>query len=135
MKHSAIALRPRKEISLQSTQISLLGRWTHLIRKYFGPAARKRYSGYVTWRGTVSEDQFLKSAISVSVETFHFMHIEGVQILEFTILGPRGTIESDERQLNWAWYVKYLKRVPNDIEFMVDRGGKRKDVTLPPGRT
>lgn len=102
------------------------------IRKYIDPDARRKYVGYVAWRGTVPEDQVSQSASDTFVEKFPFFHTEGAQILAYTIPGPNGTIEPGKRLLNWVWYVNYEEGSLEHKELMTDKDGRRHHVSLPP---
>lgn len=104
-----------------------------MVRKFIDPEVRRKYAGYVAWRGTVPEDQVSQSATDVFVEKFTFFHTKGMQILAYTIPGPNGILESGRRLLNWVWYVNYEEESSAHVELMTDKDGKRHHITLPPG--
>ncbi|KAF2997935.1 hypothetical protein E8E13_005397 [Curvularia kusanoi] len=103
------------------------------IRKLIDPSVKRKYAGYVAWRGTVPEDQVSQAATDVFVEKFPFFHTEGIQILAYTIPGPNGTVEAGKRLLNWVWYVNYPEESAEHVQLMTDKNGKRHHITLPPG--
>jgi 2-polyprenyl-6-methoxyphenol hydroxylase-like FAD-dependent oxidoreductase len=103
------------------------------IRAEYFPAAKRKYAGYVAWRGTVPETQVSRAATDVFVEKFPFYHTKGIQILAYTIPGKNGTTKPGERLLNWVWYVNYKGDSPEHVELMTDNGGNKHHITLPPG--
>jgi 2-polyprenyl-6-methoxyphenol hydroxylase-like FAD-dependent oxidoreductase len=103
------------------------------IRGFIDPKMKRKYAGYVAWRGTVPEDRVSQSASDIFVEKFPFFHTKGIQILAYTIPGHNGTVEPGKRLLNWVWYVNYKEESPEHIELMTDKEGKRHHITLPPG--
>jgi 2-polyprenyl-6-methoxyphenol hydroxylase-like FAD-dependent oxidoreductase len=103
------------------------------IRKEYYPDVKRKYAGYVAWRGTVPEDQVSQAAADVFVEKFPFYHTEGIQILAYTIPAKYGVIEPGKRLLNWVWYVNYKEESPEHIKLMTDKDGNRHHITLPPG--
>lgn len=98
------------------------------IRKFIASDLKRKYAGYVAWRGTVPETQVSSSAREVFVEKFPFFHTTGVQILAYTIPGANGTVEPGRRLLNWVWYCNYEEESPEHVELMTDRDGKRHHV-------
>jgi 2-polyprenyl-6-methoxyphenol hydroxylase-like FAD-dependent oxidoreductase len=51
------------------------------VRELLAPQAKRRYAGYVGWRGTVPEDIASAAAKEAFVEKMSFYHSEGIQIL------------------------------------------------------
>ncbi|USP80187.1 hypothetical protein yc1106_07461 [Curvularia clavata] len=103
------------------------------IRAEYFPDIKRKYAGYVAWRGTVPETQASQSLANVFVEKFTFFHSKGMQILAYTIPGKHGTTKEGERLLNWVWYVNYKEDSEEYNELMTDKDGKRHHITLPPG--
>jgi 2-polyprenyl-6-methoxyphenol hydroxylase-like FAD-dependent oxidoreductase len=103
------------------------------IRAEYFPDVKRKYAGYVAWRGTVPETHVSKAATDVFVEKFPFYHTDGIQILAYTIPGRNGTIKPGERLLNWVWYVNYKEESQEHVELMTDNEGNRHHITLPPG--
>lgn len=103
------------------------------IRAMYFPDIKRKYVGYVAWRGTIPEDQVSQAATDVFVEKFPFFHTQAVQILAYTIPGKHGTREPGKRLLNWVWYVNYEEDSPEHTELMTDKDGNRHHITLPPG--
>jgi 2-polyprenyl-6-methoxyphenol hydroxylase-like FAD-dependent oxidoreductase len=103
------------------------------IRAEYFPDIKRKYAGYVAWRGTVPETQVSQAATDVFVEKFSFYHHEGNQILAYTIPGRHGTTKLGERLLNWVWYCNFKEESPEHVELMTDNEGKRHHITLPPG--
>ncbi|CAO2652441.1 Nn.00g007240.m01.CDS01 [Neocucurbitaria sp. VM-36] len=102
-------------------------------RAMYFPDIKRRYAGYVAWRGTVSEHEVSKAAADVFIQKFSFFHTKGTQILAYTIPGKHGTLEPGKRLLNWVWYENYKESSPEHIELMTDKDGKRHHITLPAG--
>ncbi|KAF2119868.1 hypothetical protein BDV96DRAFT_566221 [Lophiotrema nucula] len=100
--------------------------------KYF-PDAKRKYAGYVAWRGTVPEDRVSEFATAVFKEKFTFYHTEGNQILAYLIPGHHGSLQPGKRLVNYVWYCNYEEESPEHVELMTDKDGKRHHVTLPPG--
>lgn len=103
------------------------------IRAEYFPDVKRKYAGYVAWRGTIPETQASKSLVEVFVEKFTFFHSKGMQILAYTIPGKHGATKEGERLLNWVWYVNYKEDSKEYNELMTDKDGKRHHITLPPG--
>src|ERR1700730_7783396 len=96
------------------------------------PAVRPRYAGYVAWRGTVPEDE-------LSTDTFHrlrdaitYQLLPNSHILVYPIPNLDGGVEPGRRLMNFVWYRNVAAGTDLD-ELMVDRQGRRRTVSLPPG--
>jgi 2-polyprenyl-6-methoxyphenol hydroxylase-like FAD-dependent oxidoreductase len=103
------------------------------IRRLLLPDVKRKYVGYVAWRGTVPETQLSEEAKDVFVEKFPFYHSTGVQLLGYLIPGQNGSIEPGHRLLNWIWYSNYEDGGDSLEELMTDVNGRRHAITLPVG--
>jgi 2-polyprenyl-6-methoxyphenol hydroxylase-like FAD-dependent oxidoreductase len=103
------------------------------IRSLYFPDVKRKYVGYVAWRGTVPESAISESSAAAFAEKFAFYHTTGTQLLAYLIPGRHGSKKPGDRLVNWVWYNNYAENSPEHIELMTDRSGKRHRVTLPPG--
>lgn len=98
-------------------------------------AKEREYAGYVAFRGTANERELSPAARDVFVEKFTFFH--GIdpktQILAYTIPGHDGTVEQDQRFVNWVWYWNIAKGSQEFKDLMTDTSGKTHRLTLPTG--
>ncbi|KAI9792469.1 MAG: hypothetical protein M1833_001082 [Piccolia ochrophora] len=104
------------------------------IRKILNPGVKRDYAGYVAWRGTVPEREVSTAVKEAFVEKFAFFHTAAIQILCYTIPGPKGTVEPGKRLLNWVWYCNYPKDSKEFDALMTDKEGTRHHITLPVGK-
>jgi 2-polyprenyl-6-methoxyphenol hydroxylase-like FAD-dependent oxidoreductase len=103
------------------------------IRARYLPDIKRKYAGYVAWRGTVAEDRVSEAVAKVMTEKFTFFHTQHIQILAYAIPGKHGIREPGKRLLNWVWYVNYEEDSPEHVDLMTDNDGKRHHITLPAG--
>jgi 2-polyprenyl-6-methoxyphenol hydroxylase-like FAD-dependent oxidoreductase len=104
-----------------------------IIRPMYFPDIKRKYAGYVGWRGLVPENKMSEAAAAVFTEKFVFYHTEGIQTLTYLIPGKNGTIEPGKRFANLIWYQNYPEGSPEHTELMTDKNGKKHHVSLPPG--
>lgn len=96
------------------------------------PQVRRTYSGYVAWRGKVSEaslDQAMRAVFHNAITYYVFANSH---ILVYPIPGADGSIAPGERLINFVWYRNYLEGSDLD-ELLTDTAGQRHDISLPPG--
>jgi 2-polyprenyl-6-methoxyphenol hydroxylase-like FAD-dependent oxidoreductase len=103
------------------------------IRRLVKPDVKRKYVGYVAWRGTVPEDELSDHAKDVFMEKFPFYHSTGIQVLGYLIPGKNGTTKPGQRLFNWVWYCNYEDGSSELEELMTDIDGKRHAITLPVG--
>ena len=104
------------------------------LRKILLPDVKRKYAGYVAWRGTVPEQEASLAAQKAFVETFTFYHAPGTQILSYVIPGENGALEPGKRLINWVWYCNYPEDSSEFKELMTDSEGKHHHITLPIGK-
>ncbi|TGJ87605.1 hypothetical protein E0Z10_g1083 [Xylaria hypoxylon] len=108
------------------------------VRSKYLPNVKRKYVGYIAWRGTVPESEVSMStrAIftrSVSLQLLHLQHC-----IMYTIPGPSGSLEPGERVFNFLWYTNESEEALEQImmdEFdshrhhnIVPAGHVRKDL-------
>ena len=103
------------------------------IRTILHPEIERKYAGYVVIRGTVPEGEASKEAQEAFVERFTFFHAPGIQNLTYTIPGKDGAMEPGKRLLNFVWYTNFPEGSKELEEVMMDKDGKRRKITIPPG--
>ena len=102
-------------------------------RRRISPGSELEYSGYVGWRGTVSEAdvtsetfELLRDAISYSVAPYTHINI-------YPIPSPEGGRQPGERLLNFVWY-RNVEAGPALDELMTDKRGFLGGVSVHPGQ-
>ncbi|KAM7184267.1 hypothetical protein V8F33_013081 [Rhypophila sp. PSN 637] len=112
------------------------------IRQKYLPKIRRDYVGYVAWRGVVPVARVKDSTRSVFVNrvTVHRMPVQkDGHCLVYTIPGEHGSLEPDERMLNFVWYTSVdadpLDEIMEDgvnkghrHHYIVPSGHVRKDI-------
>jgi 2,6-dihydroxypyridine 3-monooxygenase len=90
------------------------------------------YAGYVGWRGTVREAELSGSTYEALHDALTYQVLPHSHILVYPIPGVDGSVEPGSRLVNMVWY----RNVPEGElpEFLTDRDGVRREVSLPPGR-
>ncbi|KAI0156749.1 FAD/NAD(P)-binding domain-containing protein [Hypoxylon sp. FL1284] len=104
-----------------------------MVRAKYLPTIRRRYVGYIAWRGIVPERDLSYPtrqmlAYGVIVYTTASQHC-----IMYTIPGTNGSFASADRMLNFTWYTNQPLEALD--EFMIDGvDGHRHHNTVPPGR-
>jgi 2,6-dihydroxypyridine 3-monooxygenase len=96
------------------------------------PAVHPRYAGYVAWRGTVPEADLSASTFEHLRDAITYQLLPNSHILLYPIPSLDGGVAPGQRLMNFVWY----RNVAEDTELaelMVDRQGRRRSVSLPPG--
>ncbi|MDT7706861.1 MAG: 2,6-dihydroxypyridine 3-monooxygenase [Pseudonocardiales bacterium] len=102
-----------------------------LARSTLLPDVVPRYAGYVAWRGTVPERELDAGTFDALHDALTYQVLPGSHILAYPIPGPDGAIDVGERLINMVWYRNVAE--PDLAEFLTDRDGQRRSVSLPPG--
>jgi 2,6-dihydroxypyridine 3-monooxygenase len=102
-----------------------------LARSTLLPDVVPRYAGYVAWRGTVPERELDAGTFDALHDALTYQVLPDSHILAYPIPGPDGAIEVGERLINMVWYRNVAE--PDLAEFLTDRDGQRRSVSLPPG--
>ena len=101
-----------------------------LGRKTICPNSELEYRGYVLWRGTLCGTDLADcDPLEGKLQRVGYNQAHGVF---YFVPGVNGSIEPDERWVNWALYV----RVPEGelTDFLTDKDGQQRYGSLAPGR-
>jgi 2,6-dihydroxypyridine 3-monooxygenase len=100
-------------------------------RRLLLPEVTPRYAGYVGWRGVVPEADLSRATYDALHDALTYQLLPNSHILVYPIPGLDGAVEPGRRLMNMVWY----RNVPADElpEFLTDRTGQRRSVSLPPG--
>lgn len=104
-----------------------------LSRKQFLPDLERTYSGYVAWRGVVSESDISDETFSVLHETITYHLMDSSHILTYPIPNTDGSVEPGDRLINWIWYLNVAEGPALD-RLMTDCNGYRQEVSIAPGK-
>jgi 2,6-dihydroxypyridine 3-monooxygenase len=96
------------------------------------PDVHPRYSGYVAWRGVVSETELSAATRAALDDAITYYVYANSHILVYPIPGRDGSVQPGERLINIVWYRNYL---PGDDlhDLLVDVNGVSREVSVPPG--
>jgi 2,6-dihydroxypyridine 3-monooxygenase len=96
------------------------------------PAIVPRYAGYVAWRGTVPEGELSTATFERLRDAITYQLLPNSHILVYPIPSLEGGVEPGQRLMNFVWY-RNVAEETELAELMVDRQGRRRSVSLPPG--
>ncbi len=101
-------------------------------RRQMLPEVAPRYAGYVGWRGTVPESELSGSTYEALHDALTYQVLPHSHILVYPIPDAGGSVEPGHRLVNMVWYRNVAEEeLP---EFLTDRRGVRREVSLPPGQ-
>ncbi|ANB77600.1 hypothetical protein AYM40_30335 [Paraburkholderia phytofirmans OLGA172] len=103
------------------------------VRAQVLPGTHPSYAGYVAWRGLVEENDLPSSAAAVLRDRFTFQQGESHLMLIYLVPGENGTTRVGTRRWNWVWYRPVT--ASELVALMLDRFGKQRSTSLPPGTT
>ncbi|KAI2464628.1 FAD/NAD(P)-binding domain-containing protein [Annulohypoxylon bovei var. microspora] len=109
------------------------------IRAKYLPNVRRKYVGYVAWRGTVPENEVSPSTRQIFERSVTVHRMSGRHhCLVYTIPGNHGTLTPGERYLNFLWYTRESSQALEEImkdgidghrhHYVAPRGRVREDV-------
>jgi 2,6-dihydroxypyridine 3-monooxygenase len=101
-------------------------------RGFLLPDIEPRYSGYVGWRGTVSEAELGDWAFDALHEAIVYYVGDDTHVLTYPIPDFDGSVEPGRRRINFVWYLN-VAAGPELDDLMTDREGIRRTVSLGPG--
>ncbi|KAF4627250.1 hypothetical protein G7Y89_g10907 [Cudoniella acicularis] len=104
------------------------------IRELLLPEVKRKYAGYVAWRGTLLESEATQELKDTFVNNFTFFHGPGTQIVAYLIPGKNGSLDQDSRLINWVWYCNYDQNSQEYKDLMTDIDGHFHHFTLPIGK-
>lgn len=102
-------------------------------RQRLFPGVEPVYSGYVAWRGTITERDIPARVLERIDDTITYALIPNSHILVYPIPGADGRVDRGHRLWNFVWYRNVEKGAPFD-ELMTDRDGFPHSLSLRPGR-
>lgn len=141
--------RGKKFIELQQTEAGVIARFADgtqaigdlligadgagsTVRQQVLPGVIPSYSGYVVWRGLVSENQVSEHARRQIYENFTFQQNPDSMMLEYMVPGVDGSTTAGQRRFNWLWYLKAADG-PELEGVLTDSNGQRRDHSIAPG--
>ena len=96
------------------------------------PEVRPHYAGYVAWRGTVPESELSSETFERLRDAITYQLLPNSHILVYPIPSLDGGVEPGGRLMNFVWY-RNVADGAELTELMVDRHGRQRSVSLPPG--
>jgi 2,6-dihydroxypyridine 3-monooxygenase len=96
------------------------------------PEVRPHYAGYVAWRGTVPERELSTATFERLRDAITYQVLPNSHILVYPIPSLDGGVEPGRRLMNFVWYRNVAEGTELDT-LMVDRQGRRRAVSIPPG--
>jgi 2-polyprenyl-6-methoxyphenol hydroxylase-like FAD-dependent oxidoreductase len=103
------------------------------VRAQLLPGLHPTYAGYVAWRGLVEEQDLPARAADVLRDRFAFQQGDTHLILVYLVPGENGATEVGKRRWNWVWYRSMSSEELKAL--MMDRFGRQRTTSLPPGTT
>jgi 2,6-dihydroxypyridine 3-monooxygenase len=100
-------------------------------RRRLFPDVAPQYAGYVAWRGTVPETALSGPAHDALHDALTYQVLPHSHVLVYPIPGLDGAVEQGQRLMNLVWYRNVP--APELEDFLTDRHGTRREVSLPPG--
>jgi len=101
-------------------------------RRRLLPWVEPGYSGYVAWRGTVTESLLSARTFAVLSDAITYGLAPNSHIVAYQIPNVSGGMEEGERLVNFVWYRNVAGGAELD-ELMTDRDGLLRPLSLHPG--
>ena len=101
-------------------------------RKRLAPEIDPRYSGYVGWRGTVTESLLSSKTFAALSDAITYGLAADSHIVAYQIPSVDGGMGEGERLVNFVWYRNVAEGAELD-ELMTDRDGLLRPLSLHPG--
>lgn len=103
-----------------------------MVRQRLQPKAKRRYSGYVAWRGMVPESEVPEDLAARFSDAITYYVYENSHILVYPIPNVAGSVAKGDRLLNFVWYRNHSDGEElSDV--LTDRDGVTRDLSVPPG--
>jgi 2,6-dihydroxypyridine 3-monooxygenase len=101
-------------------------------RRRLLPRVEPVYSGYVGWRGTVSESLLTPQTFAALRDAISYGLVEHSHVVAYQIPSVEGGLGEGERLVNFVWYRNVAEGAALD-ELMTDRDGFSRPLSLHPG--
>jgi 2,6-dihydroxypyridine 3-monooxygenase len=101
-------------------------------RRRLLPGVDAVYSGYVGWRGTVTESLLSSETFTVLGDAITYGLIDSSHIVAYQIPSVAGGMGEGERLVNFVWY-RNVAEGPELDELMTDQAGIPRPLALQPG--
>jgi len=101
-------------------------------RRRLLPGVEPVYSGYVGWRGTVTESLLSPATFATLGDAITYGLVEHSHVVAYQIPGVGGGLAEGERLVNFVWY-RNVGEGPELDELMTDRDGLPRPLSLHPG--
>ncbi|KAF2105616.1 hypothetical protein BDV96DRAFT_694739 [Lophiotrema nucula] len=103
------------------------------IRRSLHPEVAPQYSGYVTWRGAVTESEVSEATRKVLHGRTIMTRMEAGYIMSYYVPAENGSLSPGDCQYIWVWY----QMLPEGEEFnsnLTDADSRQHTTTIPRGR-
>ncbi|KAI0903247.1 hypothetical protein F4823DRAFT_636468 [Ustulina deusta] len=102
------------------------------VRSKYLPSVKRKYVGYIAWRGTVPESEVSMSTRAIFARSVSLQLLDLQHCIIYTIPGPSGSLEPGERMFNFLWYTNESEEALDQI-MMDEFGGHRHHNIVPAG--
>jgi 2,6-dihydroxypyridine 3-monooxygenase len=102
------------------------------VRRRLFPSVTATYSGYVGWRGMVSEQDLTPATFELLADAISYCVIPNSHIVAYPIPTVDGSTEVGQRLINYVWYRNVAAGAELD-ELMTGNDGGLRTVSLHPG--
>jgi 2,6-dihydroxypyridine 3-monooxygenase len=102
------------------------------VRNQLFGSVERSYSGYVGWRGLISERDLTSETFELLADAITYCVIPNSHIVVYPIPAVEGSVEVGSRLINYVWYRNITAGSELD-ELMTGTDGERRAVSLPPG--
>ncbi len=102
------------------------------VRRRLFPSVSPTYSGYVGWRGLVSERDLSSTTFELLADAISYCVVPDSHIVAYPIPTTQGSTEIGQRLVNYVWYRNVAAGAELD-ELMTGRDGNLRAVSLHPG--
>ncbi|MEL6893199.1 MAG: monooxygenase, partial [Actinomycetota bacterium] len=102
------------------------------VRRQFFPHIAPQYSGYVGWRGLMSEAELSPETFELLADAITYCVLPNSHIVVYPIPTAGGSLEVGRRLINYVWYRNVPTGGPLD-DLTTDIHGVRRPVSVPPG--
>lgn len=102
------------------------------VRQRIFPSVSASYSGYVGWRGLVSERDLSSATFELLADAISYCVIPDSHIVAYPIPTTDGSTEIGQRLVNYVWY-RNVEAGAELCELMTGKDGNVRTVSLHPG--